>query len=387
MRTDASPQRINDQKRRDLMPLPGNWTFEDILTLSFFRKINTAKLRAIVKRFNSLADALDYDGSDVLVSEFKQTQIFVDSVAVARDRAREQIEISAKHGSRIITYWDEDYPILLKEITFPPAILYVRGEIQSSDSVCISIVGTRKCTMQYGKIAAESFSKFFARNGAVVVSGMARGIDTIAHKAALKAGGATYAVLAHGLDQISSKFARQVADKIVESGGALIGEYPWGVKAQLGYFLHRNRIISGISKASIIIESAERGGSMNTARNAFDQSREVFALPGPITSPVSRGTNLLIKRNQAQPALSPEEVYEELGFKTEEPIPAMQDKDYDFNDSERKIYDSLGSEPRHADDIAIATGVDISEMMSCLLNLEFMNAVKKLPGNYYVKSI
>lgn len=249
------------------MSCHNKWSLSEIITLTLIKGLTSHKIRDIVERFE------DYDtfiNSEYSVSINKlQGDLFSFSTTY-RQQADEVIEKCESGGIKVITFWNEEYPFLLKKISYPPVVLYVKGQLQAADAMCIAIVGTRKSTV-YGKLAAERFSEYFAANEIVVVSGLAHGIDTIAHNATLRADGTTYAVLASGIDCISPSIASKNAEKIIDSGGALISEYRCGYIANLGSFPQRNRIIAGISRAVVIIESGIKGGALITARLAHGE--------------------------------------------------------------------------------------------------------------------
>jgi DNA processing protein len=372
-------------KKQNEMSLIKNWNRDELLVLSFMLKMNWQVLFKVVHDFDSLKDLIE---SPYLPSYFssnnKQGSLFDANIEDERDNAKIQIDTCRENGFEILTYWDEDYPNLLKEILHPPAILYILGKMSKADSFSISIVGTRRNTM-YGKITAERFAEYFATRNIIITSGMANGIDTISHKAAIKAKGVTYAVIASGLDTISSYYHRQTAEKIVDSGGAVISEYPCGVKALPPYFLQRNRLISGISKATIVVESAFKGGALNTARYAFEQQREVYAVPGRLSDEKSEGTNRLIRKNVAAPALTPEEILEDLGIDNDAGVFNTQiARNFDSPDEE-KIFNTLNMEPMQIDDIANKSGLSVSALNVKLLEMEFKGMVKSLPGKHYIR--
>lgn len=367
------------------MPLPQDWTTENILIMAFSRLLSNPKLISAVEKFHSFGAFLKTESGLELKRRLENKQLFPDSGSDIMSEVQKQLEICEEKDYRIVSYWDENYPELLRKISHPPAVLYVKGTLQKSDSAIISIVGTRSCTT-YGKLTAERFAEAFTRNGIVLGSGLARGIDTTSHLAALRAGGITYAVIASGLDCISPDISNKNADRIVAGGGAIISEYPCGVKARPGYFPVRNRIISGISKAVLVIESAAKGGSLITAKFAHNDGREVFAVPGNISSRKSEGTNYLIKKNIAIPALTPEGMLEDLGFAKEyydqipKDGPRIEDKE------EKLIYDTLSLEPMHIDILADKCELDVSVMLVKLLNLEFAGIIKQLPGKHYIRT-
>lgn len=362
------------------------WTKEDILGLSLVPRMKATALIRLVPQFGSLEKCFQTIPAALQELGISENSLFdVAGISSIRERASKQLEICGDTGVKIITFWDDEYPQLLREIDYPPAILYVRGELQAADAIAVSIVGTRRCTVE-GKLITEQFAQNFARNNVVIVSGLANGIDTTAHKATLKAGGITYAVIASGCDKISPYLSEQTAQEIVASGGAIVSEYPCGTKALPAYFPNRNRIISGISKATVVIESGEKGGSLITARFAVDQNRELFAVPGKITSPESRGTNLLIKRNMAGLVLSPDDVLESLGLLSKSIFKKnILIQSQNLPELEQRIFDLLRHEPLHIDSLAEMSGMLPHELLPGLLDLEFKNLVRQLTGKYFVK--
>ncbi len=368
------------------MPIPANWTIEEILALTYHKGINSELKRKIIEQYTSFPHFLDSKLPPALEAKVKSNDLFNAGVKSLVSEANWQLDLCEKNKSRAITLWDEDYPELLKRIPYAPVVIYVKGELLNSAIVSISIVGTRRCTT-YGRINAERFAEHFARNNVLVCSGLAYGIDTISHLAAIKANGITYAVIASGIDCISPYESQKNAERIVDTGGAIISEYRFEVKALPAYFPQRNRIISGISVATLVIESALKGGALITAKFAFDQEREVYAVPGNITSPKSEGTNNLIKRDIATPALSPEQMIDELGLSQQMPAGKNETIRMNFDTAtEKKIYEQISYEPLQVDTIAERTGIEISELLVILLNMEFNNYVKQLPGKHYIKA-
>ncbi|MCX7879071.1 MAG: DNA-processing protein DprA [Ignavibacteria bacterium] len=360
------------------------WSKSDILALCISKIANQQKLKQIVENFETFDNFLKF------VSQNESSQLLpemvgsFDKLLFAKDESERQFSKAEHLGVSIITFWDEDYPKLLREIQYPPLVLFVMGDIDPT-AKSISIVGTRNCTT-YGKLTTENFAEKIASRGIVITSGLAYGVDTLAHLSAIKVNGRTYGVLASGLDCITSSITRKIVDKIVESGGAVITEHKFGVKALPIYFPQRNRIISGISLATVVIESDIKGGAMITARFSFDQNRYVYAIPGNINSPKSRGTNYLIKTDIAKLVASPEEILLDLGLISDTFEFDGQEKPVALEDEvDTKIVNSLTLEPKHIDIIADEVQIEISELLFRLLNLEFQGFVKQLPGKFYIK--
>lgn len=357
-----------------------------ILALGFLPGITSAAMRALVESGASFDDILHAPGDDLASLGLRRAAI--EGMRMIDDhlaRAAEQMRLAAAHDARITHFWDQIYPEPLRQIYAPPIVLYLKGELTEADRHAIAIVGTRRASM-YGRLAAEKYAARFVAAGITVVSGLARGIDTFAHGAAMGAGGRTIAVVASGLDQIQPRYAAGMARKIAACG-AVISEYPFGVKALRPYFPQRNRIISGLTSGTVLVESDERGGAMITAGFAIDQNREVFAVPGPISAEGSRGANLLIRTDRARLTQTPDDVLDALGFHISLPpleaatLPPQEE----LTLFERRIYDSLGAEPLHVDTICDATGMGSSEVLVSLLGLEFKGLVRQIAGKMFMR--
>lgn len=363
------------------MPIPNNWKKEDILKLTLIKGLSYSTHKRVVESFGSFDDLMA-NLPDYLIGKLSNNSLFDDSTS-ADELLDIQLNALEKYNISFVTRWCDSYPSNLLNIDLAPTVLFFRGELPEQEADCISIVGTRKNTL-YGRLTTEKFANVFAEQGITVVSGLAYGVDTIAHQTTIKAKGKTIAVVASGIDSISPSYSEKLAEEIVDGGGAVISEYKCEVKAKPGYFPQRNRIISGISVATIVIESDLKGGSLITTRFANDQGREVFAVPGPISSAKSAGCNKLIFDSLATIALSPESVLLSLGVREESKMIFPKNKISFKDDNQKIIYDTLSDAPRHIDDIAEETGLDISEILVKLLELEFKGYVRQLPGKSYI---
>lgn len=357
------------------------WELEDLITFSLIKPSNSKLLKKIVESYDSVQDFFEKGG---LGKYYPNNEgIYHNIYEEAKLLANKELEICDKEQIQILTIWDADYPISLKNIDYPPPILYYRGVLQKPELNVISIVGTRKSSV-YGRLVTEQFATCFANHNIVVCSGLAVGIDTIAHLKTIENHGITYAVIASGLGKYYTGITAKNANKILDSGGAIISEYKSDVPARPGYFPQRNRIISGLSRAVIVIECPEKSGALITAKFAFNQGRELFAVPGNINAYNSKGTNLLIKNDFAAPALSPEQVLIDLDVISSEKLEFKKEEIKFDNPQEKSIYENLNFEPKHIDSILQDTGLDISELLVALLNLEFRSLIKQLPGKYYI---
>jgi DNA processing protein len=285
-----------------------------------------------------------------------------------------------KQGIQVVTWDDEDYPRRLREIAQPPPVLYVRGDILTDDEWAVAIVGTRRVT-SYGRRAAEDIASALAQRHVTVVSGLARGVDSIAHQAALNGGGRTLAVLGCGVDRVYPPEHRRLAEEICECG-ALISDYPPGTEPDAANFPARNRIISGLAMAVVVVEAGLTSGALITAKFAADQGRDVFAVPGSIYSPSSKGTNNLI-RDGAYPALEADDILNVLGLEKAADYQSARNI-LPENAAEVKLLSLLDNEPTHMDDIQSQSGLPIDEVSATLALMELKGMVQQVGGMNYI---
>jgi len=328
----------------------------------------------------------------------------VESIAL-RDRheaaARELERVREIEGADVLVLDDGAYPAMLREIPDPPLTLYVRGSWQESlEAPCVGVVGSLRCST-YGQNVAHALARDLASRGVTIISGLARGIDASAHRGALEAGGRTVAVLGTGIDEVYPRDHEKLAADILEKGGAHVTQFPLGTPPVAENFPYRNRIISGLSLGVVIVEAAENSGSLITARLAMEQNREVYAVPGNITSRNSFGTNFLIKGAGAKlvqqwedvvaefpteiaAALLPPEVKGKGARKSkdERPLPS------DLSDGERVLLKLISSdEAAHIDALAESSGMAVAELSGVLLGLEMRDLVRQLPGKCFVRKL
>lgn len=287
-----------------------------------------------------------------------------------------------KENINIITLTDASYPARLKEIYDAPPILYIKGEIKPEDKLAIAVVGSRKIS-SYGRQATSRFTSELAQNGITIISGLAYGVDTLAHETALQANGRTIAVLGSGLNtqNIYPPINQKLAEKIIENG-AVLSEYPFGTPATPQNFPARNRIVSGLSLGVLIIEAAEKSGALITAEHALSQNREIFAVPGSIYNPNSVGPNNLIKKG-AKLVLTCQDIFEELNLDTT--TMATSAKANPETKEEKIIYALLSNESTHIDKIMILSKLDAATANATLTIMEINGLVKNLGGMNYIK--
>ncbi|MBG0785034.1 MAG: DNA-protecting protein DprA [Anaerolineaceae bacterium] len=300
-------------------------------------------------------------------------------------KLRDEIELDQFYDSiqaqniTVLTLPDPDYPRLLREITQPPPVLYIRGELTPADDFSVAMVGTRKVTA-YGQQITRDTSTFLAGHGLTIVSGLARGVDGLAHQHALQAGGRTIAVLGSGVDVIYPPEHRKLAEAIIENG-AIISDYPLGTQPEGVNFPPRNRIISGLSLATIVVEAGDRSGALITADFAVEQGRDVFAVPGNVLSPMSQGTNRLIQ-NGAYAMISPQDVLDALGLAQVSDFQAAR-QTLPADTTEAKILQVLDYEPVHVDEICHAAGLPVETVTAALTMMELKGMVQHVGGMRY----
>jgi len=348
--------------------------------LNLIPGIGAARSAALVERFGSAEAA--WKASPAALAEAGLPKPAYESMLDLRARIDLQafLEETAAKGITVLTIEDQGYPRRLKSIALPPPVLYMLGEIIEKDEWAVAIVGTRKYT-HYGRQVAEEMAAFLARNGITVVSGLARGVDSIAHQAALDAGGRTVAVLGSGVDVLYPPENRKMAEAMARQG-AVISDYPPGTPPDGINFPPRNRIISGLSLAVVVVEAGERFGASITANYALEQGREVFAVPGNIYSPQSKGANRLI-RDGAHPLTSPEDLLEvlDLTMVAEQQSARMV---LPGNALEAAIFEQLGQEPVHVDQIGIEAALPIEQVSATLAMMELKGMVRQVGGMRYI---
>ncbi len=360
----------------------------DLKLLLSVEGIGPGKIRNLLAKFRKLDKVLssnmnslkDVEGiSDNLARRIQKSNNKRKDIELILN---DELETLEKINGDIITVWDESFPPLLKKIYDPPLLLYAKGNFTNDDEYSIAVVGTRQPTY-YGKAQAENIVADLSNQNITIVSGLARGIDSIAHKIALKNGKRTIAVIGSGLDVIYPPENKKLFEEIAENG-LVISEYELGAKPDAANFPKRNRIISGLSLGCVVIETGVAGGAMQTAALALDQNREVFAVPGNLGVKQSEGTNLLIQKGEAKLIRSAEDVLQELELKLKPIVGKNIPKPkVDLNIFEEKILSVLKDEPVQIDIIASSTNLTTSDCLVHLLSLEFKGLVRQLPGKMF----
>jgi DNA processing protein len=347
---------------------------------NLIKGIGAVRMQSLIQHFDGLESA--WKAAPVDLAAAGLSLKLIERILQARsqvDLDKVWAKIEAQ-GIKILTWQDEAYPQRLKEIEQPPPVLYLRGEYLPDDLFAVAIVGTRRVT-PYGRQITEELAAHLAGNGITVVSGLARGVDAIAHQTALKAGGRTIGVLGSGVDKIYPPEHRQLAERM-ESSGAVVSDYAPGTPPDASNFPPRNRIISGLSLAVVVIEAGETSGALITAEFAAEQGREVFAVPGSILAPQSKGTNKLIQQG-ALPLLSINDIMQALDLRRMGEHKAAR-KVIPADETEARVMNVLGPQPLHVDEIRNQTELPIEKVSATLALMELKGMVRQVGGMNYV---
>lgn len=353
----------------------------------------------LLERFGS-ADAV-FHGRRTELETLRMKPETIESILKREfhERAATELERVKALGGDILILDDGSYPAMLREIDDPPPVLYVKGDWQACfDQPGVGVIGSRMCST-YGVNASEMLSRDLASRGITVVSGLARGIDTAAHRGAIAGKGKTIGVIGTGIDTVYPRENNGLVREILESDGCIVSQFPLGTPPLAENFPYRNRIISGLSLGVLIVEASERSGSLITARLAMEQNREVMAVPGNITSGNSFGTNYLIKSgaklvqqwqdvvaelpSEIAAAILPPKIEKQ---KAEDAVRQPELMPADMNDNERKIWSILNpDEPVHIDILLEQSGLSFGDLNTALVSLDIRDLIRVLPGKHYAR--
>jgi DNA processing protein len=356
----------------------------DLLALHVVPGIGPRLLAALLTRFGTAAAVREAALSELTaIPHLHQNVALRLQESLRRNAVDEELVLMEKHGVHLLTLDTPAYPVNLAKIDVPPRLLFVRGKLVPEDAQAVAVVGSRACT-SYGRRSAERMGAALARAGVTVVSGLARGIDGMAHRGALSVKGRTIAVLAGGLAKIYPPEHADLAEEIVASGGALVTESAMRMEPMADLFPPRNRIISGLARGVVLVEAAEKSGALITARRAAEQGREVFAVPGNADSPASAGA-LELLRQGAKLVRHAGDVLEDLDGIA--PLVALEavaaaPAPPKLDGPQQAIWDAL-TEPRTIDELCRHLGKPIGELTGMLMSLEMKRVVRRLPGNMY----
>lgn len=353
----------------------------DLLALHLVPGLGPRLTNALLQRFGSAAAALQATAAQLqevphIGAKLSQSL----SAAMRRIDLEAELELMTRAGIRLLVRGAADFPPSLAEIPDPPHLLYLRGTLLAQDSRAVALVGSRQAT-SYGRRIAERLAADLVHAGFTIVSGLARGIDGIAHRAALKAGGRTLAVLAGGLSKIYPPEHADLAGE-VEMAGALLTEAAMRMEPMAAMFPARNRLISGLARGVVVIEAAAKSGALITARHAAEQGRPVFAVPGPLDSPSSAGAHHLVRQG-AILIRGIEDILEELDGVKAPVRPADSQPKLEMDDTQRRIWEFLQEQPRHIDEMVQQLNLPLAQLSGALLTLEMQKAIQRLPGNKY----
>lgn len=362
-----------------------------LLALSRIEGVGAISLKKLLEEVPEPAELFSSpEKFDFLGRNFYKRVVASQNIDHLLEEASLEIDEASARGDQVIGLGDPLYPVTLAACADPPSLFYYRGNENALHSPhCISIVGTRNAT-RYGQKVVDTLLEELAQKlpDLVIVSGLAYGIDILAHRAALRLGIPTIAVLAHGLDRIYPYVHRKEANAMVEQGGGLLTEYSWGTQVERHHFVARNRIVAGISHATLVVESAHRGGSLLTAAMASGYGRDVFAVPGRITDPYSEGCNRIIASMQAIPAIHADNILFTLGWsevaEASAKAPSLfQDEDLPDDPVLRRIVEE---ETIHFNELVTRLNMPAAELMNRLVALEFDGLIATLPGGIYTKA-
>jgi DNA processing protein len=368
----------------------------DWIALSLVTGIGSRTAAALVDRFGSPTACFTASGLELESAGIKRATIEALKSSEPRLLADREIKNLTELGATVLTIADRRYPKLLREAYDPPVVLYSLGDLERAlAQPAIAVVGSRQCST-YGRNVAESLSRELAGRGVTIISGLARGIDAAAHRGAVESHGLTVAVMGTGLDAVYPKENRKLAEQIREQG-ALVTEFPLATPPLPQNFPFRNRVISGLALGVLVVEGAERSGSLITARMAYEQGRDVFAVPGNITSSKSFGPNYLIK-DGAKLVQTWRDVVDELPVeiktaiisaeRDESRVEQLSLDEVALTDSERKVLGFLNmDEPVHIDHLLLKAGLGSGELMGALLKLEMTDRIRQLPGKSFIRRL
>jgi len=373
---------------------------KDWISLNMTPQIGPRAATKLLEKFGSAENVFHAQRRELESLRLRPESI--ESILKREFHEKAEVELSKvkEIGGDVLNLDDGSYPYLLREIADPPITLYVKGDWQACfDAPCVAVVGSRRCST-YGENASQMLARDLAANGICIVSGLARGIDSAAHRGAIQAKGRTVAVMGTGIGQVYPKDNAKLVDEILDTGGAIVSQFPLDTPPLSENFPYRNRIISGLSLGVLLVEASERSGSLITARLAMEQNREVLAVPGNITSKNSFGTNYLIKSGaklvqqwqdvvselppEISAAILPPEIDGKKANENKQPesVPAG------LTAEERKIWQSLSpDEAAHVDVLMEESGLSFGDFNAALLGLEMRDLIRTLPGKHYARKI
>jgi len=353
-----------------------------LVALNMIPDLGSIKIQRLAEKFKNISEFMKADAGEFLEVPGIGEKIS-EKIIMYRSKIKpyRELEKANKLNVKIVTLYDDAYPEYLKQIYDPPPVLYIKGNERVLKDKAIAIVGSRKAST-YGKRVAINFARELASMNINIISGMARGIDSFAHKGAIEAGGPTTAVFGCGIDIVYPPENEDLMNQIVKYG-CVVSSFPLETAPLLANFPARNRIISGLTLGTLVVEAAEKSGSLITADFSLEQGREVFAIPGNIFSPYSRGTHKLIKQG-AKLVESVDDILEELGLEKQDKIIKGEKINLqNLTDTEKLIYELIDHHPIHMEELIKNSQINPSNISAILTRLELMGLILALPGGYY----
>lgn len=345
------------------------------IKLSLAKGVGEETLKILIEKFGSPLDVIH--ASKEKLKAVTSSEIAGNIRGCFNIDVKKHISLMDSLEVKLISFTSDDYPKRLKDLPYAPPLLYIRGNLRDDDP-SVAIIGSRRAS-HYGKVVAERFAGELARAGLTIISGLARGIDTYAHRGALEENGRTVAILGCGIDRVYPSENVYLMEKIIING-ACISEFPIGTYPFAGNFPTRNRIISGLSDAILVVEATQRSGTFTTVGWALEQGKEIFAVPGNITEETSKGTNKLIM-DGARPVTCAQDVIDALKL---DRVIAKKDLP-SLTDDEKKVYEKLENTPIQIDQLSVSLSIPVSKLSGILLSLELKSVVRQLPGKHFMK--
>lgn len=366
---------------------------ENLLALNAIDGLGPVRLKSLLEFFGSAQAIFNAPTKDIMATGIVPQNVASAIVSFKRDEfLKKELDHIKERGVQIVSIFDTAYPKNLKDIYDAPVILYIKGTLSKDNDLAVAMVGSRQASL-YGITVAEKFSMRLSELGITVVSGMARGIDSAAHRGVLKARGKTIAVLGNGLSVVYPPENKKLFDDISKEG-CILSEFPMGTPPAVFNFPRRNRIISGLSLGVVVVEASRKSGALITSRFALEQGREVFAVPGSIDSPQSQGVHELIKQG-AKLIGRVEDILEELALPMQISLKSNENhlKEHTFvknriahlTEDEKNVYEGINREASHIDEILSKVQIPQPKAIEILLKLELKDLVRQMPGKYFVR--
>jgi DNA processing protein len=357
---------------------------EALLVLNAVPDLGATRIRRLINYFGSGLEVLQASVDELCHSSLVLPAMAENIFYFSKDKfLQDEYNLMQRKGIAVITFADDNFPCSLRDFDNSPVVLYIKGEMECLHQMSLAIVGSRAATF-YGCKAARAFAKAFTSAGMMVISGLARGIDTAAHQGCLEAGGKTIAVIGCGFNHMYPKENLSLMEKISQNG-AVVSEFACAMAPLKHNFPWRNRIISGLSMATVVIEARSKSGALITADYALAQNKEVFVIPSNIDNETALGSNQLIQ-DGAQVVLSPEDVLSQVKVDYAPPSAPGRKPVLLLSDEQSRVYPYITFEPVHLDELLKQSGLNISSLMNITLSLELKRAIRQLPGQYYVRN-